>query len=56
MKYLSQIIHAKDKVIANLKKKVDLVMKADSVTVEQLTHNDLLAIMSTLVPATTCLK
>ena len=43
IKNLSQVIHAKDKVMADLRKKVDLVMKADSVT-DQSTHNDLLAI------------
>ena len=46
MKNLAQVVHAKDKVIADLRKKADLVMKADSVTVDQSTHNDLLAIMS----------
>ena len=46
MRNLAQVVHSKDKVIADLRKKVDSVMKAEGVMVDPSTHNDLLAIMS----------
>ena len=46
MRNLAQVIHSKDNVIADLRKKVDSIMKAEGVIVDPSTHNDLLAIMS----------
>ena len=46
MRNLAQVVHAKGKVIADLKKKVNSIMKAESVMVDSSTHSDLLAIMS----------
>ena len=46
MRNLAQLIRAKDKTISDLRKKIDSILKADSVIVDESTHNDLLAIMS----------
>ena len=46
MKNLAQVVHAKGKVIADLRKKVNSLMKADSVIVDSSTHSDLLSIMN----------
>ena len=46
MRNLAQLVRAKDKIISDLQKKVDSVLRADSVMVDESTHNDLLAIMS----------
>ena len=46
MRNLTQLVRAKDEIISDLQKKVDSVLRADSVMVDESTHNDLLAIMS----------
>ena len=46
MRNLAQVVHAKDKVIADLRKKVNSIMKAESMMVYSSTHSDLLAIMN----------
>ena len=46
MRNLAQLVCVKDKMISDLQKRVDSILKADSVTVDECTHNDLLTIMS----------
>ena len=46
MRNLIQLVRAKDEIISDLQKKVDSVLRADSVMVDESTHNDLLAIIS----------
>jgi len=46
MRNLAQVVYAKGKVIANLRKKVNSLMKADSMIVDSSTHSDLLSIMN----------
>ena len=41
MRNLAQLVRAKDKIISDLQKTVDSVLRADSVMVDESTHNDL---------------
>ena len=46
MRNLAQLVRAKDKIISGQQKKIDSVLKVDSVIVDECTHNNLLTIMS----------